>query len=113
MESLYFSLDENIDNNIIDIPRQIPAFCRKNGTKTKPTCFSCEALCSYSMERILHHTNPITQSDLLEELEIHHHPKSRIIECNGIKRSRLSLESARELADHYIYAHNKKEPFFL
>ena len=63
---------------------------------------------------ILHPTKSISQDDIIEELELHGHPTSRKIEDqNGTKRNRTKTEAARELADHFIYAHNKIEPKFL
>jgi hypothetical protein len=105
---------ENIGDNI----RVIPNNCRKPlGPKSKSKklpCIQCSTLCSYEIEMILHPTKSISQDDIIEELYLHGHPPSRKIEDqNGVKRNRTKVEAARELADHFIYAHNKTEPRFL
>ena len=76
---------------------EFPNFAEQ-ALQKKPTCQNCKELCSFSLERILHPTNPLTQTDVNEELEIHHHPKSRILEVNGVKHTRLTGEAAQELA---------------
>jgi hypothetical protein len=65
---------------------------------------------------VLNPTKNISKDDILEELNIHWHPKSRMMESKGSDNKRLPRnvkEAARELADHYIYSHNQTEPFFL
>ena len=91
--------------------RQRPQYCRSlPGTLKKPACSKCDELCSFSMESLLHPTNALSQPDILDELANHYHPSSRKISDNQINRQRITQEAARELADHYIFAHNKKEP---
>ena len=46
------------------------------------------------------------QRELLAELTIHRHPKTRKMANNKLRNT---IETARELADHYIFAHNIKE----
>ena len=98
-------------------PKVLPNYCRPMpGTVSKPACNSCEQICSYSMDQVLNPTRAIAQDDILEELHIHGHPMSRMMESKGIGNKRLQRnvkEAARELADHYIYAHSQTEPFFL
>jgi hypothetical protein len=66
---------------------------------------------------ILDPLNHMSQDDIRDELQLHGHPKSRVIDrttINGKSKAigAKSHEQARELADHYIFAHNKKEPLF-
>ena len=117
----YFSLVDSISNESNsneNIERVLPDHCRpvaSNGSKSKKTpCINCSKLCSYTIEMILHPTKSISQDDIIEELEIHGHPTSRKYEDeNGNKRNRTKYEAARELANHFIFAHNKTEPEFL
>lgn len=62
------------------------------------------------MEDILNLEHGLTQNDLNDELTNHHHPRSRKMP-NGTMRK--TQEAARELADHYIYVHNMKEPEYI
>jgi hypothetical protein len=110
----YFAFDPDLDTNQLNVSRVKPRYCKSlPGTIKKPACLNCNEPCSYSMENILHPTQSICQNDIIEELEIHSHPKSRKITTDGVVHQRLTHEAARELADHYIFAHNKKKPFFL
>jgi hypothetical protein len=61
----------------------------------------------YSIADILGKKNGISQNDINEELA--NHPKSRKMPLGHLRRTQ---EAARELADHYIYVHNMKEPEF-
>ena len=108
----YFSLPQNIDMNSINEPRERPEYCRPYpGTAKKPPCCNCRETCSFSMESLVHPVYSIGQNDILDELEIHHHPRSRIItDQTGHKHQRITIESARELAKHYVFVHNKKWP---
>jgi hypothetical protein len=109
----YFSKVAN-ESNVINLIKIKPPFCNLKKTAKKSICNNCEEICSLTMEMILHPTKPVSQSDINEELMIHHHPSSRIIkENNGKNRSRTTKEAAEELASHYIYAHNKKRPEFI
>ena len=111
-----FSMNNNSDNDNDDedIQKTMPGSCRPlPGSLKKPACYNCRESCSFSMENTLHPTKSLTQNDILDELEIHRHPKSRIIKIGSVSRQRVTFEAARELADHYIYAHKKKEPRFL
>lgn len=94
--------DVNNNNNLVVVPNT----CRDQATRTKPSCVNCAALCTFTLKSILHPRNPIGQVDILEELTNHNHPKSRLIN----KKQRNTAQAARELADHYIFAHNRKEP---
>jgi hypothetical protein len=95
----------------------LPKYCRPTpGTVNKPACYSCDQRCSYTIDQVLNPTKNISKDDILEELNIHWHPKSRMMESKGSDNKRLPRnvkEAARELADHYIYSHNQTEPFFL
>ena len=60
----------------------------------------------------------LSQDDIRDELKLHGHPKTRVMDKLIISgKTKLigakSHEQARELADHYIYAHNNIEPIFL
>lgn len=89
--------------------RTKPNFCRDelNKTKNKKTCGECDSICAYTMEDLLDIKHGIGLEDLKLELDRHHHPKTRKMP-NGKNRS--THESARELADHYIFSHNHVEP---
>lgn len=87
-----------------------PKFCTENRTKTKRPCSECNEICSFPLEMILHPKNPIRQADILEELRIHKHPSSRIME-NGT--ARITSQAANELAEHYVYAHKMKMPNYI
>ncbi len=67
----------------------------------------CSAPCPYGMRA--HPNTGLTQIDLQEELSLLSHPKSRMINA----KHRNTYEAARELADHYIFAHNMKEPEYV
>jgi len=109
------SSEANFQNEINLVNNENPPqFCRKfPGSAKKPACIQCTSICSFSIESILHPTKSVSQTDIIAELELHHHPKSRKIKNNQIERQRLTCEAARELADHYIYVHKMKEPIFL
>jgi hypothetical protein len=98
-------------------PKVLPKYCRPApGTVNKPACYSCDQRCSFTIDQVLNPTKNISKDDILEELHIHGHPKSRMMESTGLNNKRLPRnvkEAAGELADHYIYAHNQTEPFFL
>jgi hypothetical protein len=115
----YFSLTEQVQQFAVqENDKSLPVFCRPppgpRSKSKKSSCDKCTQLCSYTIEMILHPTKSISHDDILEELEIHGHPTSRKYnDENGIKRNRSKLEAGRELADHLIYSHNQKEPYFL
>jgi hypothetical protein len=90
-----------------------PTFCRASfQSASKPACNQCQELCRHSIEMILHQSKGLSKDDILLELKKHYHPKTRIQDKN-VLRQRDLLESKRELADHYIYAHGYTEPVFL
>lgn len=101
----------NLEENEISL-RQKPNFCRDelDKTKKKRSCCECDSLCAYTMEDLLDLNHGIGLEDLKLELDRHHHPKTRKM-LSGKNRS--TQETARELADHYIYSHNHLEPEFL
>ena len=108
------SNDNKINNNIVSPQRICPNFCRPpQFTPKKPACSKCEEIRSFTMESLLHPTKSLSQSDILDELQNHFHPRSRLITIDNITHQRSTQEAARELADHYIFAHNKIEPIFL
>jgi hypothetical protein len=104
-----FSLKEAQPN--VDLTLQepiLPQYCRQApGT---PPCNTCTALCSYDINNVFkNNTTILTQNDLIEELSMHKHPKSRV--TNEVAKSqRTTIEAAIELAHHYVYAHQKKRP---
>ena len=108
------SLSENFDLNQIKEEKQRPEYCRPlPGTAKKPACSNCQQTCSLSIEGLLDPIHTIGQSDILNELQIHNHPRSRMItDQNGQQHQRITFEAARELADHYVYVHNKEWPEF-
>jgi hypothetical protein len=111
----YFSLevDDNSNEVIDNVQRTMQNTCRPlPGSLKKPACINCKVTCNFSMENILHKIKGIAQNDILNELKLHGHPMSRIVKEGNTTRQRVTHEAARELADHYIYAHNKKEPVF-
>ena len=55
------------------------------------------------MRDILNPTHPISQPDLLKELYLHSHPKSKKMP-NG--NFRTTQEGRIELSEHYKYAHS-------
>lgn len=85
-----------------------PQYCRgyDETTATKPACVNCSTLCSNTLEDILSPTHGIGQTDLLAELTAHKHPKTRKM---ANLKLRNTSEAARELADHYIFAHELHE----
>lgn len=91
------------------VVREKPMFCRGELERTalKHPCMECDSVCSYTMFDILDLKNGLNQNDLIDELTIHRHPKSRRMPAGHLRRT---LEAARELADHYKYAHNMDEP---
>ena len=102
----YFSLQ--VEPHEENTARVKPQFCRsiEDGTMKKPACVECIAICAFSLEDILNEVHGIGQHDLVAELKAHKHPSSR----NMTKtRQRNTRETARELADHYMFAHNLKE----
>ena len=114
----FFSLNSSFQNETINNEKVLPFNCRdlphSLSKSKKIACKNCKQLCSYKIEMILHPTKSISHDDILEELEIHGHPKSRkILDENGNKRNRNKIEAARELADHFIFTHNQQEPEFL
>jgi hypothetical protein len=95
-----------------------PKFCKEKDTNSKSACIKCKQICSFPIEMILDPKNHLSQDDIRDELQLHGHPKSRVMDQQYIngkskKIGAKSHEQARELADHYIFSHNKKEPFFL
>jgi hypothetical protein len=109
----YFAHDPNLDLNSQNIARVCPGYCRSEfQTIKKLACTTCNEICSFPMNTILDN-EIMCQNDILEELMRHHHPKSRLVpdeQKPGKNRGRRTVEAARELADHYIYAHNMEEP---
>ncbi len=106
----YFGRDMRplIPNQIITIK---PNYCRdKFQSALKPACIACKMTCHHSIEMILDPVKGLSKEDVLLELKHHFHPKTRILD--SVKQRDLS-ESKRELADHYIYAHNYSEPVFI
>ena len=99
-----YDLDSEPSNSICEEPQ----YCNFKKTLKKNPCSDCDEICSLTLEMILHPTNPVSQSDIYEELMVHHHPSSRIIVENGTKRNRTTKEAAEELASHYMYIHKKK-----
>jgi hypothetical protein len=51
----------------------------------------------------LHKTKGIGQNDILNELYLHGHPKSRQIKLGNKLKQRVTHKAPRELAVHYIY----------
>ncbi len=104
-EFLYLDLSPSEIENQITV-RIKPIFCRDELERTskKPPCAECDTICAFSLEDILDPFHGIGQADIKIELEKHHHPKTRKIE----NKQRTTHEAAKELADHYIYAHNQK-----
>ena len=98
------SVDEIENDTTIRVK---PKFCRDELEKTakKLACVECDTVCAFTLEDLLDPSHGIGQIDIKLELEKHHHPKTRKIE----NRQRSTNEAARELADHYIYSHNKIE----
>ena len=97
------------DNSV----KQKPIYCRGEleTSNTKKSCMECDTVCAYTMEDILSENRGIGQKDIIKELINHHHPSSRrILHTNKLRDTK---QAARELADHYIYRHNYKEPQFL
>jgi hypothetical protein len=92
-------------------------FCKTATLSSKkPACIECKQLCLYRIEAILDPINCLTISETKNELKLHKHPASRkliLLEQPERKRERTADEARRELADHYIHAHNFKEPVFL
>lgn len=107
----YFALELEPEENDI-VLREKALFCRGEfeRTQTKKPCVECDSICAYTISDILDLKNGLSQSDLINELANHFHPKSRKMPTGHIRRTQ---EAARELADHYIYAHNMKEPVFI
>ncbi len=106
----YFGRDMKpiIPNNNITIK---PNHCReKYQSALKPACNACKLTCRHSIEINLDPVKGLSKEDVLLELKHHFHPKTRILD--SVKQRDLS-ESKRELADHYIYAHNYSEPVFI
>ena len=101
----------NLGDNKFSV-RIKPNYCRDelDKTKKKLPCGNCDSICAYSMEDLLDSSHGIGLEDLKLELDRHHHPKTRKMP-NGKNRS--TQETARELADHYIFSHNHVEPEFL
>lgn len=107
--------DNLVGNEGYTAPR--PKLCREKDSNTKQACIKCSQICSFPIEMILDPLNHMSQDDIRDELQLHGHPKSRVIDrttINGKSKAigAKSHEQARELADHYIFAHNKKEPLF-
>lgn len=105
----YMNCDNYIQFSCPINSNKIPKYCRITETAKKPQCVNCHAICNHTIESILDPVNPIGQSYIYAELSAHGHPKCRVIN----NRQRKTREAARELADHYIYAHGHKEPFFV
>ena len=103
----YFTV--RVEQNEADANKPKPQYCRANieATASKPACANCNAICLYTLEDILSPTHGIGQRDLLAELTAHKHPKTRKMPNSKL---RITSEAARELADHYIFAHSMHEP---
>lgn len=98
-----------------DKEENTPIYCRQTDiSNKKQKCLMCKSLCAFPIERILHPQYSISVDDINEELKSHYHPQSRDIYDTQLKkkRKRLRDEAARELADHYIFAHHHMEPNF-
>ena len=111
INSFQIGLDVEQSENDISL-RVKPHYCRDEMDKTKKKlpCSECDSICSYTMDDLLDPQHGIGLDDLKLELLLHHHPKTRKME-NG--KNRNTFETARELADHYIYSHNNIEPDLL
>ena len=83
-----------------------PIFCRDKSTANKKKCMECTAVCSLSIEGLLDKRNPTGQVAIVEELHLHGHPKSRLIDG----QQRVTTQAAKELVDHYVFVHKKKLP---
>ena len=42
----FFSLNPKEDENLINLPKNVPEFCRVKETKTKPSCSKCKETCN-------------------------------------------------------------------
>jgi hypothetical protein len=88
-------------------------YCYPLSISDKKNCKSCDNPCLYSIHDILNPKCSLSQTDILKELSFHKHPRSRILKtAEGGKRQRNTTEAARELADHYKFAHDQQEPYF-
>lgn len=86
-----------------------PIYCRYRRAGKKAPCSDCKSPCTFTLEMILSERRAISQSDIIDELRLHHHPSSRKIQLDAnTTRMRLTNEAAEELAQHYIHFHNKK-----
>ena len=104
--------DVNNDSTQV-IENEKAEYCHPLTITDKKRCNDCENPCSYRIEDILSNKCPLTQTDILKELSFHNHPRSRVlVNLDGSKRQRVTSEAARELADHYRFAHHKEMPDF-
>ena len=86
----YFDISCKINiqaNNNSNNLRPKPQFCRNEfeTTSKKKQCAECDSLCAYSIEDLLDPHFGIGQIDIKNELEKHHHPKTRTI--NSLART--------------------------
>lgn len=109
----FFSLNQQIELQENEIMIVKPKYCNGKKTPKKNPCNDCREICSLSMEMLISENVKVSQSDIYEELMIHHHPSSRIIKENNVSRARSTDEAAKELASHYEFAHKKKRPIIL
>jgi hypothetical protein len=90
-----------------------PTFCRpiNNKERGKP-CSTCTTTPNYPIEHILDPVAGIAQTNLRNELKLHHHPTMRELGKNSDGKAIwvTTQQQKRELADHYIYQHNCQEP---
>lgn len=110
-EEFFNFFTHSIANEQVNIEKIKPSYCRgiNEAKMRKPACADCNQVCLYPIESVLSTRFGLTQNELLEELKRHHHPSSRKIGTHF----RTTKEAARELANHYIFAHNLTEPEFL
>ncbi len=91
----------------------IAEFCHPLSINDKKNCKTCQNPCLFRIDEILNPKCSLSQTDILKELSFHNHPRSRLLtNIDGTKRQRITTKAARELANHYKFAHNKKEPDF-
>lgn len=106
----FFSNESDINATVATaMEPTIPKTCFTRPSKKRPSCTNCTQPCTLLMKDILHPTKSLTQHDICNELAIHGHPKVRKIN----NRNRTVVEASYELANHYIYSHNKTKPKFL
>ncbi|CAF0895334.1 unnamed protein product [Brachionus calyciflorus] len=110
----FFSLAQEVEKNESANIQERPKFCNGKKTQKKNPCNDCKEICSLPFEMLLNENgNNVSQSDIYEELMVHHHPSSRIIKENNMSRARTTAEAREELVCHYEFAHKKKRPNFI